>query len=337
MSRRYQGGFISGTYRPFLTPNAPTGVVAAGGIGQVTVSFTAPSNVGGAAITSYTVISSAGQVATGSSSPIVVTGLTDGVSYTFTVYASNTYGPGAMSAPSNSVAPGVVGQQAYTTPGTYTFTVPTGVTSICVVCVGGGGGGWSSGSGLTNVSAGGESAFNSSTCRALGGGGAASLNDPGGGGTVVAGTGVSGAAGLANPPYYAGGGGGAGTLAGTTAPNGANLNWNGGGGYGASVTSTGSNAGGSGDNGGENYPTSLGGSYGGGGGGGRDGAGGGGGAIAWVNNISCTPGQTFSVLVGVGGSPRGNGGRSGGYGGPGAVRIIWGGGRSFPSTNIGDL
>lgn len=30
------------------------------------------------------------------------------------------------------------GQQAYTTPGTYTFTVPTGITSICAVCVGGG-------------------------------------------------------------------------------------------------------------------------------------------------------------------------------------------------------
>jgi hypothetical protein len=35
----------------------------------------------------------------------------------------------------------VAGQQAYTTAGTYTFTVPTGVTEICAVCVGGGGGG----------------------------------------------------------------------------------------------------------------------------------------------------------------------------------------------------
>jgi hypothetical protein len=30
------------------------------------------------------------------------------------------------------------GQQAYTTPGSYTFTVPAGVTSICAVCVAGG-------------------------------------------------------------------------------------------------------------------------------------------------------------------------------------------------------
>ena len=35
----------------------------------------------------------------------------------------------------------VSGQQEWTTAGTHTFTVPTGVYSICVVCVGGGGGG----------------------------------------------------------------------------------------------------------------------------------------------------------------------------------------------------
>ena len=34
-----------------------------------------------------------------------------------------------------------VGQQAYTTSGSYTFTVPPGVTSISVVCIGAGGGG----------------------------------------------------------------------------------------------------------------------------------------------------------------------------------------------------
>ena len=33
------------------------------------------------------------------------------------------------------------GQVAYTTPGTYSWTAPAGVTSVCVVCVGGGGSG----------------------------------------------------------------------------------------------------------------------------------------------------------------------------------------------------
>lgn len=37
------------------------------------------------------------------------------------------------------------GQQAYTTPGNYMFTVPAGVTSVSMVCVGGGGGGGNSG------------------------------------------------------------------------------------------------------------------------------------------------------------------------------------------------
>jgi len=37
--------------------------------------------------------------------------------------------------------PHPVGQTVYTTPGTYSWTAPTGVTSVCVVCVGGGGGG----------------------------------------------------------------------------------------------------------------------------------------------------------------------------------------------------
>ena len=35
--------------------------------------------------------------------------------------------------------PAAPGQQAYTTPGSYQFTVPQGVSSISVVCVGGGG------------------------------------------------------------------------------------------------------------------------------------------------------------------------------------------------------
>lgn len=39
----------------------------------------------------------------------------------------------------------VTGQILYSTPGTYQFTIPTNVTSICVVAVGGGGGGGSSG------------------------------------------------------------------------------------------------------------------------------------------------------------------------------------------------
>lgn len=340
MSRRWVAGFLTESYNPFQVPNAPTGVTATAGNAQASVAFTAPANVGGSAITSYTVVSSGGQYATGTSSPITVTGLTNGTSYTFTVYATNSYGPGARSSSSGSITPGVFGQQAYTTAGTYTFTVPAGVTSICVVCVGGGGGGYASGSGVYTGSNGGNSTFNSTTCGAGGGGKSPAAQQPGVGGSVLNGTGVAGANGLVNPDawFYGGGGGGAGTLAGSAAPNGAGRLWNGGGGYGASITSTGSNAGAPGTDSPYSGPSvSLGGSYGGGGGGGRDGPGGGGGAISYVNNISVTPGQNYTVVVGDGGSPQGSADRTGGYGGPGAVRIIWGPGRSFPSTNIGDM
>jgi hypothetical protein len=85
-------------------PNAPTiGTATAAGL-SASVTFTAPSNVGGSAITGYTVISSPGSItATGASSPITVSGLTSGTSYTFTVVATNTYGSGPASAASNSI------------------------------------------------------------------------------------------------------------------------------------------------------------------------------------------------------------------------------------------
>jgi hypothetical protein len=105
MSMRYPGGLITATYNLLLVPGAPTIGTATAGNAQASVTFTAPSDIGGGAITSYTVISSGGQVGTGASSPVTVTGLTNGQSYTFTVYANNAYGPGDVSAASNSVTP----------------------------------------------------------------------------------------------------------------------------------------------------------------------------------------------------------------------------------------
>jgi M6 family metalloprotease-like protein len=88
----------------FAAPGAPTDVSAVGGAGQAVVSFTAPADDGGYPITSYTVTSDPGNVsATGASSPITVTGLTNGTSYAFTVTATNSIGTGAASAPSAAV------------------------------------------------------------------------------------------------------------------------------------------------------------------------------------------------------------------------------------------
>jgi hypothetical protein len=73
---------------------------------QATVSFTAPTDNGGSAITGYTVTSTPGNItASGVASPITVTGLTNGTAYTFTVHATNVVGDSAESAPSNAVTP----------------------------------------------------------------------------------------------------------------------------------------------------------------------------------------------------------------------------------------
>ena len=73
------------------------------------MSFSAPASNGGSAITSYTVTSSPGGLTvSGSSSPIVVTGLTNGTTYTFAVKATNGVGSGS-SATSNAVTPAGAG------------------------------------------------------------------------------------------------------------------------------------------------------------------------------------------------------------------------------------
>jgi hypothetical protein len=85
-------------------PNAPTIGTATAGIESANVAFT-PAGTGGAA-TSFRAISTPGGVtATGSSSPIHVTGLTAATAYTFTVRAQNAVGNSSESSASNSVTP----------------------------------------------------------------------------------------------------------------------------------------------------------------------------------------------------------------------------------------
>jgi hypothetical protein len=90
-------------------PDAPTSVVGTKGNAQVSVAFTAPTNNGGTAITTYTVTPYAGAIAgtpiTQNTNPIVVTGLTNGTAYTFTVIANNALGASAASTASSAVTP----------------------------------------------------------------------------------------------------------------------------------------------------------------------------------------------------------------------------------------
>ena len=89
-----------------MAPGAPTGVSATAGNAQAEVSFTAPTFAGiPGTITQFKVTSSSGQTATGSASPITVTGLTNGSGVTFTAQAQNAIGLGKASDASSSVTP----------------------------------------------------------------------------------------------------------------------------------------------------------------------------------------------------------------------------------------
>ena len=109
-----------------VAPSAPTGVTATAGNGTAQVSWTAP-NDGNSPITSYTITPTTGSttlaptVVTGSppATNATISGLTNGVSYTFTVTATNAVGTSPASAPSNAVTPA-----APTAPG-----APAGVTA----------------------------------------------------------------------------------------------------------------------------------------------------------------------------------------------------------------
>ena len=98
-----RGGFIG--QNGLNAPDSPTGVSATAGDTQATVTFTAPSDVGGSEITGYRAQSDTGIGVSGSSSPITVTGLSNGTSYTFNVWAINAFGYSAPSDASGSVSP----------------------------------------------------------------------------------------------------------------------------------------------------------------------------------------------------------------------------------------
>lgn len=269
------------------------------------------------------------------------------------------------------------GQAEYTTPGTYSWTPPAGVFSVSVVAVGGGGGGNSQNGAGGAGGGGGGLGYKSgipvvpgqSYTVVVGSGGtrATSAAAADGGNSyfidtnTVAGLGGDGGnlGVAANGGSYVGDGGGNG---GSVAAHTSTVDATGGGGAGGYS--------GAGGNGGSINAAGSAGSGGGGGGGGAGGssdygAGGGGvgiygegtsGAGGAYNGADGIPGlggsggqQGVNLFGGTGSGDRTYGGAYGGggggaelsgeqgNGGKGAVRIIWGPGRSYPSTNTADV
>ena len=106
---RYNGGFI-GT-DGLDAPDPPTGVTPTAGVSEISVAFTAPTDTGTSAITGFVAQVStdgtdySGGSNTGTSSPIVVSSLTNGTAYTAKVWAINAYGTSAPSEASSSATP----------------------------------------------------------------------------------------------------------------------------------------------------------------------------------------------------------------------------------------
>jgi hypothetical protein len=103
-----QVGVDAMAFRPVsAVPSPPGPVSAVGGNGQAVVSWGA-AIANGSPVTGYNVTASPGGVTTfvtGTATSRVISGLTNGTTYTFTAKATNAVGTSALSAPSNAVTP----------------------------------------------------------------------------------------------------------------------------------------------------------------------------------------------------------------------------------------
>lgn len=135
---------------PADVPNAPTVTNVAistantSPTGSVQVSYTAPADNGGAAITSYTAVSTPGNttatLSQAGSGTVTVTGLVKGTAYTFTVFATNRVGNSANSNVSASITPTTVpaaptigaATAVGSTSATVSFTAPSDTGGIAI-------------------------------------------------------------------------------------------------------------------------------------------------------------------------------------------------------------
>ena len=117
MARR-NGGFVG--QDGLDAPDIPTGVAGTAGVASVSVAFNAPTDAGTSAITNFVAQVSIDDTAysagsnTGTSSPIVVSSLTNGTAATAKVWAINAYGTSAPSDASASFTPNILQRGLFT-------------------------------------------------------------------------------------------------------------------------------------------------------------------------------------------------------------------------------
>jgi hypothetical protein len=111
-----------------IVPAAPTGISGTPGVGNVALSWTAPTNTGGVSLTDYVVQYSTDQTnwttfadGTSTATTATVTGLTGGTNYYFRVAAVNSVGTGAY-VTSTAIAPSASKITISRTNGTSTFS-----------------------------------------------------------------------------------------------------------------------------------------------------------------------------------------------------------------------
>jgi hypothetical protein len=349
------------------------------------VAYTPPSYTGSSAIVSYTVTShpqgfTATVAAPNTPNYIQLSGLTTNQPYSFIITATNSEATSSPSSSSNIVTPVSSGvYEAIYTPSTsggtlitatgqrqFTFTVPAGVTSISVVCVGGGGfsigsngsgggggalayvnnysvtpgqtftvivgGGPSNiGSSQQNTSSSRNTTFGGTICGAGGGQTNAGSAANNAGGAVLYGTGGAGGIGTYASNPYGGGGGGAGGYSGAGGAGGSdnaagNAGNGGGGGGGGSSISGGA--------GGAGGPASFYGIITSGAPGGSVGGYTGSSSADTSSSVASYAGNRYGAGAG---SIRNQAFSNYGLGGPGLVRIVWPGNlRQFPATNVNE-
>ncbi len=114
-----------------VAPGAPTGATATAGNAQASITFAAPASNGGSAISTYNAVASGGGGQTGyctgpTACTITVPGLTNGISYSFNVTATNSAGLTGPAATSNNVTPQGTQTISFAPAASYNFgTTPT--------------------------------------------------------------------------------------------------------------------------------------------------------------------------------------------------------------------